>query len=68
MDQLQDIEQRLDRMYAELGELRRLLIQSVGPRKTRNEDAWQQFLAASEQVSELWTGPDAVEEIRAQRE
>lgn len=68
MDQLEHIEQRLDKIYEELHEIRHLLALQPSGQKGHNEQPWQEFLVASEQVSALWTGPDAVDEIRAQRE
>jgi hypothetical protein len=37
------------------------------PKEVRDE-AWRDLLKASEEVSELWSGGSALEEIQAQRE
>lgn len=65
------VEERLDRLYAELADLKRQLILSRSE-ATRSQAAptpppWQDLLEAAEQVSARWEGPSAVEEVRAQR-
>jgi hypothetical protein len=65
---LDQIRRHLDRIYSELAELRRYLILHSQTAVTGNDQAWQDLVEASREVSALWTGPSAAEEIRAQRE
>jgi hypothetical protein len=68
MQDITDVQQHIDRLYSELSELKRALIlrsMAAGP---DDEKAWQDQIEASEEISNLWTGADAVEEIREQRE
>jgi hypothetical protein len=67
MDSMDDVLERLDQIYAELGEIKRYLILNRPPRPV-DDDVWAEFLALSDEVSALWTGPGAVEEIRSQRD
>lgn len=59
---------RLDRIWAKLAELKWRVILNMQTRPTRDEQAWSDFLDLSKEVSARWSGPGAVEEIRAQRE
>ena len=62
------IEQQLDRLYADLAELKRALITSSRAENVSDSFAWQDLFATTEEVSAQWIGPDAVDEIRMQRE
>jgi len=58
----------LDIMMQELVRIKRLVI-GLGHRdEQRAENAWDELMAASKQISKEWKGPSAVEEIRSQRE
>lgn len=68
------VEERLDRLYAELAELKKQVIlgrvetELVVHRPTDDSlKAWHDLVAAAKDVSALWQGPDAVGEIREQR-
>lgn len=68
MEHLGYIQRHLDQLYATPAELKRHVIVRLPVERRRNEKAWKDLFAASEEVSALWKGPDAVEEIKAQRE
>jgi len=68
MQDMKYVEQRLDRLYAELAELKRHVIIHWPAERARNRRAWKDLMDASAAISSLWTGPGAVDEIRAQRE
>ncbi len=68
MTDLRDVEKRLDQMYAELASLKRIVLLSLPAQQTKDEKTWDDLMAASVEISEKWTGPGAVEEIRTQRE
>lgn len=64
---LEAIERQIDRLYAELAALKRQVITQVTARAD-DEDTWNDLWSAAREISALWTGPDAVDEIRAQRD
>jgi|GEM_PF-740304 len=68
MDDIQYIRERIDRLYAELAEIKRYVILHASPETEKNYSVWKDLPQLSQQISALWTGPDAVEEIRQQRE
>jgi hypothetical protein len=58
----------LDLMMQELVQIKRLVI-GLGHRDgPKAENAWNELMAASKQISKEWKGPSAVEEIKSQRE
>ena len=65
------VDARLNRLYAELAALKRAVIlersstQAAPPQAA--VDALHRLRAVIDDVSERWSGPGAVEEIRAQR-
>ena len=65
------VDARLNRLYAELAALKRAVIMervSAQPAPPQTaDDALRSLRAIAETVSELWSGPGAVAEIRAQR-
>ena len=65
---METLEERVDRLYAELADIKREMILNRRTEWPANEAAWEDFLALSEEISSRWTGPGAVEEIRSQRE
>ncbi len=69
MTSTDELEQRIDSLYAQLADLKREVILNRPVRKRKKPSkAWADFLALSAEVSALWEGPGAVEEIRSQRE
>jgi len=68
MDDKSRILNQLDRILEELAELKKALILSAARDVQRTEQAWKDLEAAIPEVTRLWRGPSAVEEIRDQRE
>ena len=58
----------LDIMMQELVQIKRLVIDLRHRDEQKAENAWNELMAASKQISKEWKGPSAVEEIRSQRE
>lgn len=57
-----------DIMMQELVQIKRLVIDLGHRDEQKAENAWNELMAASKQISKEWRGPSAVEEIRSQRE
>ncbi len=63
-----EIIERLDRLTHELVQLKASLIHETRQHNRRkSERAWKDLMQASEEVSSLWSGPSALEEIQSQR-
>jgi len=58
----------LDIMMQELVQIKRLVIDLRHRDEQKAENAWNELMAASKQISKEWKGPSAVEEIKSQRE
>lgn len=68
MEDIKAIKAHLDHMSQEINELKKILMKvDIRDREVR-ERAWKDMLEASKEVTELWRGESAEEEIRAQRE
>jgi hypothetical protein len=65
---LSSVQQQIDRLYAELATLNRVVLTYEASRPTSNRAAWEDLKEAAKEISAQWSGPTAVEEIRAQRE
>ena len=63
-----DLRERLDKLTHEVVQLKSILIYQGQPRKSKANGAWRDLMKAVEEVSSLWTGCSAVEEIKSQRE
>ena len=63
-----DVLERVDRLYAELGDLKRQLILRGASEQAQDEASTADLDSLVREVSALWSGPDAIEEIRYQRE
>jgi hypothetical protein len=61
------LRERLDQLTHEIVQLKSILIYQPSTDKARSSGAWRDLLKASEEVSNLWSGCSAVEEIQAQR-
>ena len=62
------IQRHLDKLYAELAQLKRYVIIHTSVEKRQNDSVWRDLDEACKEISALWKGPNAVEEIRAHRE
>lgn len=63
-----DIKGRIERIYREITELKKILILESVIDKEKNEVAWRNLLTLSKEISARWEGFSTVEEIRNQRE
>ena len=63
-----DIKEHLDKLTHEINELKSLLVYQAETGRTKTNGNWHDLLKASEEISNLWKGYSAVEEIRKQRE
>lgn len=63
-----NIKGRIERIYREITELKKILILESVIDKEKNEVAWRNLLTLSKEISARWEGFSAVEEIRNQRE
>jgi len=63
-----DIKSRIERIYREITELKKILILESVIDKEKNEVAWRNLLTLSKEISARWEGFSTVEEIRNQRE
>ncbi len=68
IDHAEQMMDRLDRITHEIAEIKAALIHQVRPETDETEAAWNDLMEVSKDVSRLWKGPSALEEIRAQRE
>jgi len=62
------LKEHLDRMTQELMEVEKIAIRLETIDQEKAERAWKDLMSASEEISQKWEGPSAVEEIRLQRE
>jgi hypothetical protein len=66
--ELQTLGAHLDIIMQELVQIKRVVI-GLGHRdEQKAENAWNELMTASKQISKEWRGPSAVEEIKSQRE
>lgn len=68
MQDLHLLKEHLDRMTQELMEVKKIAIRLETIDQEKAERAWKDLMSASEEISQKWEGPSAVEEIRLQRE
>ena len=62
------IKEHLDSIEQEVVQLRKVTIYSKVTDGDKNQKAWTELMALSDEISERWKGPSAVEEVRSQRE
>ncbi len=65
---LTSVQQQIDRLYAELAILKRHVITQASSQNPSSQSALKDLKEAAKEISARWTGPGAIEEIRAQRE
>ena len=68
MTDLEVLKEHLDHMTRELTEVKKIIIGLETINRERSEQAWNDLMSVSAEVSRRWQGPTAVEEIRLQRE
>ena len=68
MMSLEEMRSSIDKLYGELAKLKRQLILRGPARGAADDAAWEDLMVLSREIGARWTGPDAVDEIRAQRE
>jgi len=64
----EDIRVHLDRIMGEVNELKRAMITLNIRNEERTEKAWEDLMLASAEISKMWKGPSAIDEIRNQRD
>lgn len=70
------IELRLKDLSAQISALQREMVlahvdqptEMTPEERTRSDAAWNDLMAAADEIGRLWSGPNVVEEIRLQRE
>ena len=67
-EELGEIKGHLDRVTHELILIKRIFIGLEVKDKQKTERAWDDLMSASKEISQVWKGENAVEEIRDQRE
>ena len=65
---IERIREHLDNIEREVVQLRKAIIYGKIADSNKNQKAWDELLALSGEISERWSAPSAVEEIRSQRE
>lgn len=68
MQDIDAITHKLDQIMHEIVELRKALVLLKKDAKERTNLAWADLMSLSEEITKLWQGPSAVDEIRSQRE
>ena len=65
---MKDVQQHLDKLYAELAALKRYVLLHLPMEQGESRRAWEDLREASKEITMRWTGSGAVAEIRTQRE
>ena len=68
MQEFREIKGHLDRVTQELIQIKKLIIGLEVKDKRKTEQAWDDLMSVSKEISRAWKGENAVEEIRDQRE
>ena len=68
MKDLKNLKEHLDKMEQEVIEMRKIVISQDAVNKELTEEAWNDLMLASEEISLKWKGLSVLEEIKAQRE
>ena len=63
----QNIWERLEYVTHEISEIKKTIVKDKLVDKQKTENAWNELVRASKDVSRLWIGKSAVEEIADQR-
>ena len=62
------IKGHLDSIAHAVAQLRKIIIYRHPNDHDKNQKAWDELMALSDEMSEQWKGPSAVDEVRTQRE
>ncbi len=68
MTKVAEIDAKINHIMHEIIELKKAMIPFKIKNKEKTNHAWADLITASEEITKLWKGDSAVEEIRAQRE
>ena len=68
MQEIIEIKKYLDHITQDVEEARKILLTLENTKKQKSESAWKEWDELSKEVSKLWIGPDAVDEIKNQRD
>ncbi|MGQ9631396.1 MAG: hypothetical protein ACUVXI_13955 [bacterium] len=59
---------RIDRLAEEIKDLQQVVRQLKSSAEEESEKAWRNLMELAEEASASWQGPNAVEEIKVQRD
>lgn len=68
MEDMKYLKEHLDSIEQEVVQLRKITIYKQSVDVDKNRKTWTELMALSDEISEQWKGPSAVEEIGSQRE
>ena len=68
MKELENLKEHLDRMEQEVIQMRKIVISQEKVNKQKTEQAWNELMLASKEISQKWKGLSVLEEVSAQRE
>lgn len=68
VEDMKYIKEHLNSIEQEVVQLRKITIYKQTIDVDKNRKTWTELMALSDEISEQWKGPSAVEEIRSQRE
>lgn len=68
MDTISDLEKRINHITKEISEMRKVILKFGEVDRRKTEEAWQDLMKASDEISTKWKGMSALEEIQDQRE
>jgi hypothetical protein len=68
VEDMKYIKEHLDSIEREVVQLRKMTIYRRTVDVDKNQKTWNELMALSDEISEQWEGPSAVDEIKSQRE
>jgi len=68
MQELREVMERLEHITEEIIQTKKRVMKLEVGDKEKREGAWEDLMAASEEISNRWRGYSAVEEVKSQRD
>jgi hypothetical protein len=59
--------EHLDRLTHEISQIKSILVYQAQPDEAKSNEAWDDLMKASNEISDLWSRSSALEKIRYQR-